>query len=96
MLDVDGNYVSTRTIGDRDALARAYTTGRVTYGGLGLRSTPIIDYRGYVDRPENGNEVHSRFHSFSLRQRLIDANGNADNQVMLVEDGRAGTSGEFF
>jgi len=93
--DVDGNYVSDRTVGDKAALKAAYEGGRVTNGGLGLRATPIIDYRGYVDQPENGGEVHSRFHSFSLRQRLLNANGTFDNQVMLVEDGRAGTTGLF-
>jgi hypothetical protein len=93
--DNDGNYVADRTVGDKEALGLAYRTGRVTNGGLGLRTTPIIDYRGYVDQPENGNEVHSRFHSFSLRQRLLDANGTFDNQVMLIEDGRAGTTGLF-
>lgn len=85
--DNDGNYVATRTIGDVAAIKAAYSTGRVTYGGLGMRHTPIIDYRGYVDQPENGNEVHSRFHSFSMRARLEDANGNFNNQVMLVESG---------
>jgi len=93
--DNDGNYVSTRTVGDVEALKIAYATGRVTYGGQGLRHTPVIDYRGYVDQPENGNEVHSRFHSFSMRQRLLEANGTFDNHVMLVEDGRAGTTGLF-
>ncbi len=93
--DVDGNYVPARTVGDQGALKAAYETGRITNGGLGLRTTPIIDYRGYVDQPENGGEVHSRFHSFSLRQRLLNANGTFDNQVMLVEDGRAGTTGLF-
>src|ERR1700746_1331468 len=34
-----------------------------------------------------GKEVHSRCHSFSMRERLIDANGNFDNQVMLVDNG---------
>ncbi|MBV8937419.1 MAG: hypothetical protein JO095_16640, partial [Alphaproteobacteria bacterium] len=86
--DNDGNYVTTRTVGDIGAIDAAYDTGRITYGGLGLKHTPIIDYRGYVDQPENGNEVHSRFHSFSMRQRLVDANGNFDNQVMLVENGQ--------
>ena len=93
--DVDGNYVSSRTVGDQAGLKAAYEGGRVTNGGLGLQSTPIIDYRGYVDQPENGGEVHSRFHSFSLRQRLLNANGTFDNQVMLVEDGREGTTGLF-
>jgi hypothetical protein len=87
--DNDGNYVTTRTVGDVIAIEAAYDSGRVTYTGLGLRHAPIIDYRGYVDQPENGNEVHSRFHSFSIRQRLLDANGNFNNQVMLIENGQA-------
>ena len=87
--DNDGNYVTTRTVGDVTAIDAAYDSGRVTYTGLGLRHAPIIDYRGYVDQPENGNEVHSRFHSFSIRQRLVDANGNFNNQIMLIENGQA-------
>ena len=87
--DNDGNYVTTRTVGDVIAIEAAYDSGRVTYTGLGLRHAPIIDYRGYVDQPENGNEVHSRFHSFSIRQRLVDANGNFNNQIMLIENGQA-------
>ncbi len=94
--DNDGNYVATRTVGDPVATKAAYDSGRITYGGLGLKHTPIIDYRGYVDQPENGNEVHSRFHSFSMRQRLVDANGNFDNQVMLVEDGSSTTGNGLF
>jgi hypothetical protein len=87
--DNDGNYVTTRTVGDVAAIQAAYDSGRITYGGLGLKHTPIIDYRGYVDQPENPNEVHSRFHSFSMRQRLVDANGDFNNQVMLVENGQS-------
>ena len=94
--DNDGNCVSTRTVGDVAAIEAAYLSGRITYGGLGMRRTPIIDYRGYVDQPENSNEVHSRFHSFSMRQRLLEANGNFNNQVMLVEDGSSTTGNGLF
>ena len=94
--DNDGNYIATRTVGDVAAIKAAYDSGRITYGGLGMRHTPIIDYRGYVDQPENGNETHSRFHSFSLRQRLVDVNGNFDNQVMLIEDGSSMTGNGLF
>ena len=94
--DNDGNYVATRTVGDPAAIAAAYDSGRITYTGLGLKHTPLIDYRGYVDQPENGNEVHSRFHSFSMRQRLVDVNGNFDNQVMLIEDGSSTTGNGLF
>ena len=94
--DNDGSFIPSRTLGDLDAIRAAYSSGRVTFGGLGMRDTPIIDYRGYADQPENGNEVHSRFHSFSMRQRLVDANGDFENQVMLVEDGVSpGTTGLF-
>jgi hypothetical protein len=91
--DNDGNYVATRTMGDVTAIDAAYDSGRILYGGLGLRHTPIIDYRGYVDQPENPNENHSRFHSFSIRQRLVDANGTFDNQVMLIENGLPSPTG---
>jgi hypothetical protein len=94
--DNDGNYVPTRTVGDVAAIEAAYLSGRITYGGLGMRRTPIIDYRDYVDQPENSNEVHSRFHSFSMRQRLLEANGNFNNQVMLVEDGSTTTGNGLF
>jgi len=94
--DNDGNYVPTRTVGDVAAIEAAYDSGRITYGGLGMKRTPIIDYRGYVDQPENSGEVHSRFHSFSMRQRLLEANGNFNNQVMLVEDGSTTTGNGLF
>jgi hypothetical protein len=94
--DNNGNFITGRTVGDIEAIKIAYDTGRVTYGNQGMKATPIIDYRGYVDQPENGNEVHQRFHSFSMRERLVRANGNFDNQVMLVEDGVSqGSSGLF-
>jgi uncharacterized tannase-like protein DUF6351 len=60
-----------------------------------LKSTPIIDYRGYVDVPENRAEDHSRFHSFSMRARLEQVNGSAANHVMLIESGVPGTRGLF-
>ena len=87
--DNDGNYVPTRTVGDQTALQIAYRTGRVTYGGAGLATIPIIDYRNYTDLFPAG-DVHMRFHSFSMRERLVQANGNADNQVMLTEDSTYG------
>jgi hypothetical protein len=93
--DNNGNFVTTRSQGDLSAILAAYQTGRITNTGFGLSSIPIIDYRGYVDQPQNNNEDHARFHSFTMRARLVRANGNYDNQVMLIEDGRAGTTGLF-
>ncbi len=82
-LDLDANFTPGRTVGDRTSLRRAYESGRILNGGGGLATMPIIDYRAYSDA-SNG-DLHMRFHSFSMRERLTQANGRADNQVMLVE-----------
>jgi hypothetical protein len=89
--DVDGNYRTARTVADTIALRAAYRSGRLTNAGGGLRDIPIIDYRAYADDdPTGGNNIHLRYHSFSMRERLKKANGDADNQVMLQEDLRYG------
>jgi hypothetical protein len=85
--DNDGNVVSARSVADPAALRAAYRTGRLTSTGGGLAGTPIIDYRNYLDDAEKG-DIHVRFHSFSLRERLVKANGHADNHVILIEDNR--------
>ncbi len=85
--DNDGNLAASRTVADTSALRAAYRTGRLTSTGAGLAATPIIDYRNYLDDAPMG-DIHVRFHSFSLRERLIKANGHADNHVIFVEDNR--------
>ena len=87
--DGDGNFHQTRTDADLEAIRLAYETGRLTNGGGGLATTPIIDYRAYSDDREGG-DVHTRYHSFSMRERLRKVNGHADNHIMLVEDMRYG------
>ena len=87
--DGDGRFQRARTEADPSAVEIAYETGRVTNGGGGLATTPIIDYRAYSDDLEAG-DVHTRYHSFSMRERLRKANGRVDNHVMLVEDFRYG------
>ena len=87
--DRDGRFRPNRTEADPKAVRIAYETGRVTNGGGGLATTPIIDYRAYTDDLDAG-DVHTRYHSFSMRERLRKANGRADNHVMLVEDDRHG------
>ncbi len=87
--DVDGNFRTARSVGDLPAIRAAYRSGRLTNAGGGLRDVPIIDYRGYADDDPAGN-IHLRYHSFSMRERLKKANGDPDNQVMVVEDSRYG------
>ena len=87
--DRDATIVPQRTVADPMAMRAAYQTGRLTSGGGGLASIPIIDYRGYNDEVTNG-DIHVKYHSFSLRKRLEKANGRSDNHVMLHEDNRFG------
>ena len=76
--DQDANYVPARSVGNRGAIKRAYQSGVNLGGGGGLRSIPIIDYGAYNE----AGGYHYQWHHFARRARLIDANGNADNDVM--------------
>jgi len=89
--DDDGKIVATRTVADLAAVRTAYRMGRMTWGGAGLATTPILDYRAYLDDAPGGN-IHLRYHSFSTRERLQKANGYTDNHVMLTDDRRWGDS----
>ena len=85
--DVIGQVIPERVAADPIGLQRSYQTGRVNTGGLGLSSTPIIDARTYTDfAPPFGGDIHTRFHSFVVRQRLRDANGTAANQVIFISN----------
>ncbi len=81
--DNDGIIVSDRSVADPLALRAAYQTGRVTGMANGFREqsrlgsslTAICFLEG---------DVHLKVHSFSLRERLLKANGTFDNDVLLV------------
>ncbi len=81
--DRDMNHVPYRHRADAQASKRAIESGRILFGGAGLASTPVIDYRTYNDHREGG-DIHMIVHQFSTRQRLANANGHADNHVMQV------------
>lgn len=87
--DQDGGFQEGRTEADLPAVREAYRTGRLTNGGGGLASTPIIDYRAYFDDAANG-DIHVRYHTNSMRERLHAANGSVVNHVSLLEDDRYG------
>jgi hypothetical protein len=77
--DQDANYVPERTVGNAGAIRRAYESGVNTGGNGGLSAAAIIDFGSY-------NEMagyHYQWHHFAVRERLIDANGNADNHVLF-------------
>jgi hypothetical protein len=76
--DEDANYVSGRTSADPGAIRRTYQSGLSLSGGGGLASIPVFDFGGYDD---SGGYHYQWFH-FALRERLVRANGSADNHVM--------------
>jgi hypothetical protein len=88
-LDVDAEPTTERTTADPVARRNAYRTGRLLWGGNGLGDVPLIDYRAYTDQ-QPGGDIHMRYQSFSTRARLVAANGDADNQVMLTESDARG------
>jgi hypothetical protein len=79
--DADGNIVGARSVADTTTLRLAYSRGRVNTGGGGLGSVPIVDFRAYWDK---NPDIHDRVRSLMTRERLIAANGHADNQVLLL------------
>ena len=84
------NGVAPRTVGELGAIERGYKSGRIVWGGNGLAAMPIIDRRDYNDNNTNG-DLHNKIHSFSMRERLLAANGHFDNHIILTStDGGAG------
>ncbi|MGD8872865.1 MAG: DUF6351 family protein, partial [Gemmatimonadota bacterium] len=77
--DIDFQWRPERASADRGAVRIAYQTGRVTSGKGGLRTTPIIDERSYLD--DTGN-FHTSYYSFVMRERLRRDNGESDNYVL--------------
>ena len=76
--DQDANYVSFRTVGDVGAIRRAYRSGVNLGGNGGLSIIPIIDFGAYNE----AGGYHYQWHHFAVRERLIDANGDARNHVL--------------
>ena len=76
--DNDANYVPRRTAGDVGAIKRAYQAGMTLYGGGGLATIPVLDGGNYNDT----GGYHYAWYHFAVRERMRQANGNADNHVM--------------
>lgn len=81
-VDIDFNHIASRTTFYPGATRRAYQGGRILSGGGGLASTAIITRMGGGDLAVNG-DVHLRYHAQAIRARLTNANGHADNQVIV-------------
>ena len=80
-IDIDANFIPERMVADRDATRAAYQTGKVN-NGAALRFVPILDVDVIYTDALAAGDVHMKYYHFSMRERLIKANGHADNMVM--------------
>jgi hypothetical protein len=76
--------VAPRTEADIGAIEAAFESGIIFLGELD--DVPIIDMRQYLDPYL---DMHNARQSFSVRARMIAAQGNADNQLIWIIDRNA-------
>jgi len=82
----DGITPAPRTEGSIEAMNAAYESGMVFDGKMDI---PIIDWRHYL---EDELDMHNTHQSFATRQRMIEGQGHADNQVIWFTDARPFTA----
>jgi Tannase-like family of unknown function (DUF6351) len=76
--DQDANYVASRSVGSIGAIRRAQQAGLNLGGNGGLASIPVFDSGSYNDT----SGYHYQWYHFAIRERLIEANRQANNHVM--------------
>jgi hypothetical protein len=82
-LSSDGGVTpAPRREGDMAAARAAYESGLVFRGEIDI---PIIDWRHYL---EHQLDMHHSHQSFATRQRMLNWDGRASNQVIWFTDGR--------
>jgi hypothetical protein len=86
-LSPDGGATpASRTQGDMDAARRVYERGLQFQGDIDI---PVIDWRHYL---EDELDMHHSHQSFATRQRMLNADGDASNQVIWFTDARPATA----
>jgi hypothetical protein len=82
-LSPDGGITpAARRPGNFQAMNAAYNSGMVFDGNINI---PIIDWRHYL---EDELDMHHSHQSFATRQRMLDFDGDAGNQVIWFTDAR--------
>ena len=77
-LDIDFGFQEERSEADLPALPIAYRTAQVA-DPVQLANVPILDLRGHSTL-----EFHEDWSSYAMRERLVAANGHANNQVIYT------------
>jgi len=72
--------IAPRTEADPGAIDAAFSSGLVNRGDVQI---PMIDWRNYLEREL---DMHNSHQSFATRQRLLDFDGDASNQVIWFTD----------
>jgi hypothetical protein len=78
----EGETPAPRSEGDVEAIRALYETGLVFDGDMDI---PIIDWRHWL---EHELDMHHTHQSFATRQRMLDHDGDASNQVIWFTDAR--------
>jgi hypothetical protein len=74
------NFPAPRTQGNIEAMRAVYRAGLVFMGDIDI---PIIDWRHYL---EDELDMHNSHQSFATRQRMLNADGDASNQLIWFTD----------
>ncbi len=82
MLRPSDGSPAPRAEGDLAAMNAAYDQGLVFQGDIDI---PVIDWRHYR---EEDLDMHNSHQSFASRQRMLNADGDASNQVIWFTDAR--------
>jgi hypothetical protein len=77
--DIDGNFVAEREAATEDVISIAYEAGAVIGAGP-LQEMPILLRNVYTDPL---GDIHTRVQSFSIRDRLVGADGADDPNLLL-------------
>jgi hypothetical protein len=80
--DYAGRPIPGRITADPRGLNAAYASDVVNGASQGLRYTPVIEQRTYLD-PIPIGDIHTAEMSFIMRDRLRAANGTSANQVII-------------
>ncbi|HVL90901.1 MAG TPA: DUF6351 family protein [Actinomycetota bacterium] len=75
-VDIDFNFAPGRRTADPGSINTLERSGQINDGAQ-LDEVAIIDLRG-----SSNEEIHTDFHTYSMRERLKKANGHADNHVI--------------
>lgn len=86
----DGVSPGTRTEGSIEAMNAAYERGHVFVGDIDI---PIIDWRHYL---EQVLDMHNSHQSFASRQRMLNYDSDASNQVVWFTDSRGVDENDLF